>query len=421
MSSDPLVPISVGDDIYVNDEVMTITALSADQRTLTVDRPNLRSGLSNSPIQLHTYEVYDIAFSLWGPSSAYNTANSTSLNTLKALSTAAVHMRYQAAEDSDRHWIYVIGRNGTLLPATRFEVRLWLNGSGGTLTSGQQGVVQTTAHHFQAVLWQQAAAAPAAPTALFTDTGFDSTLAPWQRTRAAALTAGSADPVYIAYGSWYRAENGNYSYDPWTVVQEFGAEYSVDSSAANWHNVQATADRFIRFRLPGTGELTAAVPIAETATDWQHLDYSQPYINTAGAVYQTALAPILNISRFENIRIRMAPFGGFTGNTPTHRGTPAEFVLRRPPNGWPVGAMDSEFDDAYRIYWDESTGLRLHQLEDESDLTRASDAPGDPNTTPPTHLEWFMKFVGTEDAVTHIRHFLIRPTYARNEWDIWGN
>ena len=217
--------------------------------------------------------------------------------------------------------------------------------------SSQGGIVGLGPRYFRALAWQQAATKPAPPLADWYDpegAGFAAGgLGAWVRTRAAAVSADSTDPVWFAEDAVsIDAENARV-YNGWDVLAEFDVEYSADNMS--WHAAQEDGDRFFGFLTPdGTRRV---VEIANGPNvEWTRIYEGTPYL-AGGSSVSASWGSTVDLDQFERLRFTFRPFGAWSSNgIQLNVGGEVPIIVRRPLLGW-RGTTVEDDEDHPHVTW----------------------------------------------------------------------
>ena len=298
-------------------------------------------------------------------------------------------------------------------------------------TGMQQGNVQVGDDQWTHIYWQRAASIPASPSfGVWNGNSWSGTVSPWAADRATAVSQVGSDPIWMAFGRSSRDTSGIITTHAWSVVAEFGLQYSEVGGYDNsdWHAVQATTDNFLRMRLPdGTYTPQLHLTSVTGADTWTHI----------------ATGGLLNTGGMDAIDIgfRTIPFsGGLEGYesllltaTPqpigaNEVGIILSKIIRR---GGPDWGLDLDVDDVpragcYNVVYDVNDGLIIGRIEDDDwrpdqgdDLRQTVSG-----ITLATRMSWRFKF-NSPDAdpanINAIRNFAFKSTnFVRMRLELFG-
>ena len=289
----------------------------------------------------------------------------------------------------------------------------------------QEGTISIGTQIFQHLLWQQANAKPSI-SLRWTDDGWDSSISPWANSRTEAGFAGEHDssvdadaPFWIATSTSTRSTDGVFVYTVWTVVQEFGVEYSEDSDT--WHDDLENDDNYIRFRLPD-GSFSDAIRITSTVVPWVKIFDNRIYETDPypGDTSKRRYSFNQNLTQYRELLYAMTPIGNAQGTEEGIR----YWVVVSGPSVW--GHDDD--DDVLRannwyIVYHKNRGLHVGKHVDDD---WAPDQPNnyhesDGSLSIPVVVSYRFKFVGSSESnITHFRAFDFEDDYIRNRLQIYG-
>ncbi len=141
----------------------------------------------------------------------------------------------------------------------------------------------------------------------------------------------------------------------------------------------------------------------------------------------------VDLSAFQEIRLRARHFGDFVNNLPTDFGTQHDTIIHRPAAGWPVSSVTAVGTDAnnaagiYTVRSDEQDGLVMtYQAGGSLDTTLDDDVRRTGgHGVPSRRASWRFKFygaAGSENSVIRLIHFGWPPNsnYNRVQLFMWG-
>ncbi len=335
-----------------------------------------------------------------------------------------------SGELNDDHELILTKVDGTTLDAIDLSTFV-------TDTS-EQGSAQIGNNHWQHILWQQKDTEPDDPTVTWGDGGWSAaTPTPWYRGRSDAEVAGTADPnvaddapFWIAYSKTTKSSGGNYSMTVWSIVQEFGVQYSED--AEDWHNVQTNDDMFMRFRL-ANGDLSPSVRIASdlSTSAWVELHKQVCY----GGYGSNHFGIREDCSGYNEIRIDFHPFARWIDNVAHNYGVRHTLIIYRPRDGWNFDFNDNntaysgfltswvEYSEANGVvngYFDSAT-VNAYTLQPTAGRTYSV---GGTNVTVPIITSWYFKFISNSSSAPEymykMRNFDFTTSWQRVELTIYG-
>lgn len=369
------------------------------------------------------------SFIPWGGAN-YNSVGITS-NFVQLTSSQRIQVREYVNESPQK--IALFGSNTTFPAGVKIHIYEAVvrgaKGDPGAAASGQQSpatdddaLTEYRTGVYSARLWQKAAAIPAAPPSdWWTDNGITPSLGNWHKTRLSAASIPGAGNIYFALDQVTVSPAGGETYDGWDIHQEFDVDYSADGTT--WHTAQVDGDLYFGFRLPdGTRRV---VQIASDDDGWTNVWLNQiGYSVSASAGASHAFA--VNLENITEMRIRLVPFGYWSGGVATTNGAVCEFVVPRTfTNHWGVHSIDDDADTSgvYSLTYDEVEGLVVaHQQSAAGLFTLPSDIVRG-NNQPAQRISYKIKLIAPDtndpNNVTRIRIFGQTTAYTYALLSIW--
>ena len=318
-------------------------------------------------------------------------------------------------------------------------------------TAQQQGVAELTSDITQITLWRYSENVPDEPPGHWQfDNGWSNGAnnpEPWAHSEVSALAyahnkMGGYDPttetLFIAQELTRRVIfEGvyNYMYYGWVIRAEYDVQYRTDEDQTPTNVVPDTTRRGVqmRNRLPDGG-WTAWAYITSPTDDWIDIYSNQTAYSNGGNESSTInITPTVDLSLFQEIRIRARHFGDFVNNAPSNLGTQHDTIIHRPDAGWPVSAVLAVATDAsnaagiYTARSDEEDGFVVtYQAGGSLDTPLDDDVRrSGGHSEPSRRASWKFKFysaTGVETAVSSAIHFGWpgNSSYNRVQLSMWG-
>ena len=431
--------IAIGDDLRIENEVVTVDTVPADgatgeaARTYGIERgqdgTDAATHTNTRAVQKNVYELESDGIILQGgPSPQQGGSSSRSTISLgtgglqDATGIREIGVRLNSNRSttglSGLEQVRLIdlisqGDNAVLLPSTRITIYLAVIAggtaeSGGQESPGNEGVAELTANLVTVTLYKWVLTTdgkPVDPTAHWRfDDEWNGTTpfqgGGWYVSRATALDEADNNPAFSedTWTLWVATEqvrrrvvNDAYSYTDggYTVTAAWDIQYSIDGST--WTTTEPTdVYHYIRYRDQETGTFGPTIPIGTNvgSNDWQPIRTND--LVYPGGSNEDELDAVYDFGNFSELLFIVAGYrsisvgDGMGGtvivgvNGPLH-----QFVLNR-GGGWPVADIsenednnDADDGSCFQFtYFATNTGVGLQIWERGDELSEVN--PGNP-------------------------------------------